>query len=191
MKNRIFVIVAGGALLLFATGVWAGAALVSASNDGRTLDPQSPEPAATMAPTQPDTETTALVTESGEQPDLKEFLGGSKPPGLHELDTPKHRFAFGVGGGILLLLIGALVKISIVIAIVIVFVVYVRSRTGHNEEHVRKDPVDSLIAAFDALVDKVESERDRHLSHANKLTTSLTRLKTGVQHRVSKRKRAT
>jgi hypothetical protein len=158
--------------------------------------------------TQPDAEIPAIVREGspdvapteemmagtsrprfrgGQKPD--NFLGGQKPDnGLQKIDKPK--FVFGLGASLILFLIGAAIKLAVILAIAVVVIVYLRNRAGRNGSGVRKDPVDSLIASFDHIVDKIEVERDKHAANAERLSKSLGRLRDGIADRISGKKKS-
>lgn len=120
--------------------------------------------------------------------DVTDTLIGRKPQpkdplkeGLEKIDAPKFFF----GAGVLVTLIAAVVKIAIIVAVAFVIVHYIRHRHGFRGVE-KKDPVDALIFAFDDLVNRVNGERSKHLTAAEKLGNSLSKLKSGITDRVNK-----
>jgi len=111
--------------------------------------------------------------------------GGPNTPlgeGLQKIDAPK--FFFGVG--LLVTLVGAAIKLAVIAAVAFVAVHYIRHRRGSHGE-MKKDAVDSLIAASEDLIERVRGERDKKQAEAARLEKSLNRPKTGVS-RVARKK---
>lgn len=97
--------------------------------------------------------------------------------GLVKTELPK--FAFGIG--LLVTILGAVVKLAVIAGLVAVAYFYVKHRRGTGTV-VSLDPVDSLVAAFEDVVSRVKRERTKRREEISKFDSSLKKLQKGISH---------